>query len=217
LEESALQNNIDENKDQKNTEVEGNASEILENEASETMKCEGEGIPCEETTEAVDATEGEQECEDEMKIFRNRKAEIKELKDENEALKDKMLRTIAEYDNFRKRTNKEKENIYTEACADVLKELLPVLDNLERAILVDGSIEDLKKGVEMTINQFSNSLSKLGVEEIAADGDFDPNVHNAVMHVEDENLGANQVAEVFLKGYKKGNKVLRYSMVKVVN
>ncbi len=212
-----MQNNIDENKDQKNTEVEGNASEILENEASETMKCEGEGIPCEETTEAVDATEGEQECEDEMKIFRNRKAEIKELKDENEALKDKMLRTIAEYDNFRKRTNKEKENIYTEACADVLKELLPVLDNLERAILVDGSIEDLKKGVEMTINQFSNSLSKLGVEEIAADGDFDPNVHNAVMHVEDENLGANQVAEVFLKGYKKGNKVLRYSMVKVVN
>lgn len=212
-----MQNNIDENKDQKNIEVEGNASEILENETSETIECEGEEIPCGEATEASDATEGEQGCEDEMKKFRNRKAEIKELKDENEALKDKMLRTIAEYDNFRKRTIKEKENIYTEACADVLKELLPVLDNLERAISVDGSVDDLKKGVEMTINQFCTSLTKLGVEEIAADGDFNPNVHNAVMHVEDENLAANQVAEVFQKGYKKGDKVLRYSMVKVAN
>lgn len=212
-----MQNNIDENKDLNNSSVEGNASEILENEASETIECEGDEIPCEETTEAEEVTGVEQECDDEMKIFRNRKAEIKELKDENEALKDKLLRTIAEYDNFRKRTTKEKESIYTDACADVLKELLPVLDNLERAISVDGSVDDLKKGVELTISQFSNSLNKLGVEEIAADGEFDPNVHNAVMHVEDQDLGANQVAEVFQKGYKKGNKVLRYSMVKVAN
>ncbi|MEG2017766.1 MAG: nucleotide exchange factor GrpE [Clostridium sp.] len=207
---------MDENKDQMNSSVNGDASEVLENEASETIECEGEEIPCEETAEGSETVE-EQECEDEMKMFRNRKAELKELKDENDALKDKFLRTVAEYENFRKRTIKEKENIYTEACADVLKEMLPVLDNLERAVAVDGSVEDLKKGLEMTINQFMGALNKLGVEEIAADGDFDPTLHNAVMHIEDENLGANQVAEVFQKGYKKGEKVLRYSMVKVAN
>lgn len=216
LEESALHNNMDENKDQMNSSVEDNASEVLENEASETIECEGDEIPCEKTDESNETVE-DQECEDEMKMFRNRKVELKELKEENEALKDKLLRTVAEYDNFRKRTIKEKENIYTEACADVLKEMLPVLDNLERAVAVDGSVEDLKKGLEMTINQFIGALNKLGVEEIAADGDFDPNLHNAVMHIEDTNLGANQVAEVFQKGYKKGDKVLRYSMVKVAN
>lgn len=216
LEESALHNNMDENKDQVNSSVEDNVSEVLENEASETIECEGDEIPCEKTAESNETVE-DQECEDEMKMFRNRKVELKELKEENEALKDKLLRTVAEYDNFRKRTIKEKENIYTEACADVLKEMLPVLDNLERAVAVDGSVEDLKKGLEMTINQFVGALNKLGVEEIAADGDFDPNLHNAVMHIEDTNLGANQVAEVFQKGYKKGDKVLRYSMVKVAN
>ncbi|MDU4888967.1 MAG: nucleotide exchange factor GrpE [Clostridium sp.] len=211
-----MHNNMEENKDQMNSSVNGDASEVLENEASETIACEGEGIPCEESAETNETVE-EQECEDEMKMFRNRKAELKDLKDENEALKDKLLRTVAEYDNFRKRTIKEKENIYTEACADVLKEMLPVLDNLERAVAVDGSVEDLKKGLEMTINQFMGALNKLGVEEIAADGEFDPNQHNAVMHIEDSSLGANQVAEVFQKGYKKGEKVLRYSMVKVAN
>lgn len=159
----------------------------------------------------------EEEREDEMKKFKGQKKELKELKEEVETLKDKLLRTAAEYDNFRRRTSKEKENIYTDACADVLKELLPVLDNLERAVAAEGSFEDLKKGVEMTLVQFKASLEKLGVEEIAADGDFDPNLHNAVMHVEDENLGQNQVAEVFQKGYKRGTKVLRHSMVKVAN
>lgn len=211
-----MQNNMEEKKDQMYNSDTSNASEILENETSETIECEGEEIPCEETAETKDVAE-EQECEDEMKMFKNRKAEVKELKDENEALKDKLLRTVAEYDNFRKRTLKEKENIYTEACADVLKEMLPVLDNLERAITMNGNVEDFKKGIELTINQFVGALEKLGVEEIAADGEFDPNLHNAVMHIEDESLKANSVAEVFLKGYKKGNKVLRHSMVKVAN
>jgi len=207
LEERALQNNMEESKETDKNYMEGNADEILDNESSETTK-----------------SQEEEEKEDEMKKFRSRKEEIKELKEEikelkeeNESSKDKLLRTVAEYDNFRKRTSKEKENIYAEACADVLKEMLPVLDNLERAISVDGSIEDLKKGIELTINQFESSFEKLGVEEISSDGEFDPNFHNAVMHMEDENLGKNQVAEVFLKGYKKGDKVLRYSMVKVVN
>lgn len=208
-----MQNNMEESKEPDKNYMEGNADEILDNETSETTKSQEEGTPYEESSEVKE----EEEKEDEMKKFKNRKEEIKELKEENESLKDKLLRTVAEYDNFRKRTSKEKESIYAEACADVLKEMIPVLDNLERAISVDGSIEDLKKGIELTINQFESSFEKLGVEEISSDGEFDPNFHNAVMHMEDENLGKNQVAEVFLKGYKKGDKVLRYSMVKVVN
>jgi len=128
-----------------------------------------------------------------------------------------LLRTNAEYENFRKRTAKEKEGIYTDACEDVLKNMFPVLDNLERAITVEGSNEDIKKGIEMTIRQFKDSLGKLQVEEISTEGDFDPNYHNAVMHIDDETFGKNQVVEVFQKGYKKGDKVLRYSMVKVAN
>lgn len=204
---------MEESKETDKNYMEGNADEILDNETSETTKSQEEGTPYEESSEVKE----EEEKEDEMKKFKNRKEEIKELKEENESLKDKLLRTVAEYDNFRKRTSKEKENIYTEACADVLKEMLPVLDNLERAVSVEGSTEDLKKGIELTINQFTTSFEKLGVQEIASDGEFDPNFHNAVMHVEDENLGKNQVAEVFLKGYKKGDKVLRHSMVKVAN
>lgn len=191
--------------------VEADVNEILENETSEKTQCECDETPCD------DKVDEEEEIEDEMKMFKNRKAEIKELKEENECLKDKLLRTIAEYDNFRKRTIKEKEGIYADACGHVLKEMLPVLDNLERALTIEGSSEDLKKGVELTVNQFKGSLEKLGVEEIATDGDFDPNFHNAVMHVEDENVGKNQVVEVFQKGYKKDSKVLRHSMVRVAN
>ncbi|MEW8992829.1 nucleotide exchange factor GrpE [Clostridium sp.] len=208
-----MQNNMEENQELDKKDMEDNADGVLENDPSEKIQNEEESTSGEETSEVKE----EDEKEDEMKKFRNRKEEIKELKEENDSLKDKLLRTIAEYDNFRKRTSKEKESIYTEACADVLKEILPVLDNLERAVAVDGSAEDLKKGIELTKNQFTASFEKLGVEEISSDGEFDPNFHNAVMHIEDENLGKNQVAEVFLKGYKKGDKVLRHSMVKVAN
>lgn len=138
------------------------------------------------------------------------------LENEAEAYKDKLLRLNAEYDNYRKRTAKEKEGIYTDACEDVLKHMLPVLDNLERAAVVNGSAEDIKKGIEMTIRQFKDSLEKLLVEEIPTEG-FDPNFHNAVMHVEDPNFGEKAVVEVFQKGYKRGDKVLRHSMVKVAN
>lgn len=143
--------------------------------------------------------------------------ENNKIKNENEALKDRLARLNAEYDNFRKRTSKEKEGIYTDACEDVLKEMLPVLDNLERAISVEGSAEDIKKGIEITIKQFGSALEKLDVEEISNEGEFDPNFHNAVMHIEDDQYEKNQVVEVFQKGYKRGDKVLRYSMVKVAN
>jgi molecular chaperone GrpE len=143
--------------------------------------------------------------------------ENKKLQNEVNAFKEKLLRTTAEYENFRKRTVKEKEGIYTDACTDVLKEVLPVLDNLERALSVEGSAEDLRIGVEMTVRQFNDAFCKLGVEELASEGEFDPNLHNAVMHIEDEQYGTNEIVEVFQKGYKRSNKVLRHSMVKVAN
>lgn len=143
--------------------------------------------------------------------------ENKKLQDEIDMFKDKLLRTAAEYENFRRRTAKEKEGIYVDACADVLKEVLPVLDNLERALFAPGSGEDLRTGVEMTVRQFNDAFTKLGVEELATEGNFDPNLHNAVMHIQDEDYGTNQIVEVFQKGYKKANRVLRHSMVKVAN
>ena len=155
--------------------------------------------------------------EDELKMFKKTKEENKKLQNELETLKDRLLRLTAEYDNYRKRTTKEKEGIYTDACVDVLKEIIPNLDNLERAIEADGSVEDMKKGLEMTLKGFRGSLEKLGVEEIITEEGFDPNMHQAVMHIQDENLGDNEVAEVFMKGYKRGDKVIRHSVVKVAN
>lgn len=143
--------------------------------------------------------------------------ENKKLSNEIETLKDRIMRTSAEYENYRKRTAKEKEGIYTDACEDILKNLLPILDVLERAYSVNGSVEDIKKGIEMTIRQFNDALSKLQVEEISTDEEFDPNFHDAVMHEDNDKLGKNSIVEVFQKGYKRGNKVLRYSMVKVAN
>ncbi len=152
---------------------------------------------------------------DDLSMIRKLKDENKKLSNELDTLKDRLLRLTAEYDNYRKRTAKEKEGIYTDACTDVLKELLPVADNLERALAVDGNVEDLKKGVEMTIKGFLNSLEKLGVEEIDTTSGFDPNLHQAISVVEDANLNSNDVAQVYQKGYKKGEKVIRYSMVTV--
>lgn len=168
----------------------------------------------EDTTEEVVEENNE---EDTLSMVRKLKDEKKKLDNELNTLKDRLMRLSAEYDNFRKRTSKEKEGIYTDACVDVLKELVPVLDNLERAIAVDGSVEDLKKGIEMTIKGFQASLEKLGVEEIDTTSGFDPNFHQAVMHVQDENFEKNSVAEVFLKGYKRNDKIIRYTMVKVAN
>lgn len=155
--------------------------------------------------------------EDELEMFKKTKDENKKLTNELETLKDRLLRVTAEYENYRKRTAKEKEGIYTDACIDVLKEIVPNLDNLERAVEANGSVEDMKKGVEMTLKGFQTALEKLGVEEIGTEEGFDPNLHQAVMHIEDENLDNNSVAEVFMKGYKRGEKVIRHSVVKVAN
>lgn len=131
---------------------------------------------------------------------------------------DKYLRLLAEYDNYRKRSQKEKENAWTTAKADTIKELLPVYDNLERALKQETADEAYAKGVQMTMQQLKTVLEKLGVEEIPAQGEpFDPNLHNAVMHMEDEAMGENIVAEVFQAGFKMGEKVIRHAMVKVAN
>lgn len=176
---------------------------------------EGTVESTEEVTEEVNEAENNEE--NDLALVKKLKEENDKLSKEVEAFKDRLLRITAEYENFRKRTAKEKEGIYADACADVLKEVIPTVDNLERALVVDGSVEDLKKGIEMTIKGFQTSLEKLGVEEISVEEGFDPNMHQAVMHIQDENYDKNVVAEVFLKGYKKGDKVIRYSMVKVAN
>ena len=131
---------------------------------------------------------------------------------------DKYLRLLAEYDNYRKRSQKEKENAWTTAKADTAKEFLPVYDNLERALKQETTDEAYAKGVLMIMTQLKTVLEKLGIEEIPALGEtFDPNFHNAVMHMEDESLGENTVAEVFQTGFKIGDKVIRHAMVKVAN
>ncbi|MBR2491787.1 MAG: nucleotide exchange factor GrpE [Ruminiclostridium sp.] len=131
---------------------------------------------------------------------------------------DKYLRLLAEYDNYRKRSQKEKETAWTTAKADTAKEFLPVYDNLERALKQETADEAYAKGVQMIMTQFKTTLEKLGIQEIPALGEtFDPNLHNAVMHTDDENLGENVVAEVFQTGFQTGDKIIRHAMVKVAN
>ena len=140
---------------------------------------------------------------------------LDEALEAQKACEDKYLRMMAEYDNFRKRSAKEREGVYADAYADCIASLLPILDNLERAGKTDN-FEGVKKGLEMTAKAFEDALSKMGVTEIECKT-FDPNLHNAVMHVEDESLGESEIVEVFQRGYAKGDKVIRYAMVKVAN
>ncbi len=131
---------------------------------------------------------------------------------------DQYLRLCAEYDNYRKRSQREKEALYSDIKAQTINELLPVYDNLERALKQPCADEAYAKGVQMTMNQFEEILKKLGVEEIESLGKpFDPNFHNGVMHEENEAFGENEVSEVFQKGFRIGEKVIRFAMVKVAN
>jgi len=140
------------------------------------------------------------------------------LQEQLDQQQDRFLRLAAEYDNYRKRTAKEKESLWADAKADTVQAFLPVYDNLERALKQETADEAYKKGVEMTMNQLKEVFAKLGVTEIEAQGKpFDPNLHNAVMHIEDENLGENTVAQVFQAGFMLGDKVIRFAMVQVAN
>lgn len=145
--------------------------------------------------------------------------ETEKLQKELDAAKEAHMRTLAEYDNFRKRSIKEKEAIAGDSKAMALTELLPVLDNFERAAMsAEADFDSYRKGVEMTFGSFMEVLRKLGVEQFGEPGEqFDPNIHNAVMHCEDESLEENVITDVFSKGYKLGDRVLRHAMVKVAN
>ena len=145
--------------------------------------------------------------------------ELKKLQDDYAALNDKYMRVLAEYDNFRKRTQKDIESRTSYTKVDILSKILPVVDNFERAASADNSNPDsYKKGVEMIVGQFLEILKNLGVEEFGAPGDtFDPNIHNGVMHIDDENFGENEITDVFMKGYKVGDKIIRPATVKVAN
>ena len=145
-------------------------------------------------------------------------AEEKLTQELNET-KDKFLRVMAEYDNFRKRSQKEKEMAYGDTKASTIAEFLPVYDNFIRAMSAEATdLDSFKKGIEMIFNQYGETFKKLGVEQFGEKGEeFDPNIHNAVMHDEDESLPENSISDVFSTGYKMGDRVIRPAIVKVVN
>ncbi|MBO5210678.1 MAG: nucleotide exchange factor GrpE [Clostridia bacterium] len=144
--------------------------------------------------------------------------EIENLKAELEAKNDLLLRTAAEFDNFKKRTEREKSAVAEFAKAGLIKQLLPILDNIDRAALSEKGSEDYIKGIEMIVKQFEGTAANLGIEEIAKVGDtFNPELHEAVMHIEDESVAENTITQVLQKGYKIGSTVIRPAMVQVAN
>lgn len=145
--------------------------------------------------------------------------ELEKLKEEYNDFKVKHLRVLAEYDNFRKRSASEKSQIYNNAVSDTVNKILPVADNIERALAMEGgSAEDIKKGLEMIAGQFANAFEALSITAIGEVGEkFDPEVHNAVSHIDSEDLEENVVSAVFQKGYKIGDKIIRHAMVQVAN
>ena len=185
--------------------------------------------PAEEEEKKTEAPQEEPKSKkDEKKAKKDKKAEekaaeapkapepdpVQELRGAN----DRYLRLLAEYDNFRKRSQKEKENLYGDIRAEAVTGFLPVYDNLLRALAQPTEDEAYRKGVEMILNQFCATLEKLGVKKIESLGQsFDPAFHNAVMHVDDEEKGENEIVEVFQEGFLLGEKVIRFAMVKVAN
>ena len=177
-----------------------------------------------EETKDINETAAEETKTAEKKKKTSKQSEIDALKAEIEALKaeakekdDKYLRLAAESDNFRRRSREEKDATYNMAMADTVTELLPIIDNLERAAAFDDG-EKVREGLKMIASTVGASLTKLGVESFGEPGDkFDPNLHNAVLHDEDDSERENEITDVFQKGYKKGNKIIRFAMVKTVN
>ena len=168
-----------------------------------------------ETLETEETVKEETVTEEETQKAAEENTADKELAD----TKDQLLRITAEYANFRKRSEKEKQDAYVFAKSETIKELLPVIDNLERALASESEDYDsLKKGVEITFNSLVDTLGKLGVEIFGTPGEeFDPNLHTAVMHIEDENYKNGEIVDVFQKGYKISDKIIRPAMVKSAN
>ena len=184
---------------------------------------EEEEVKAPETEENATETPAEEEVKEENKKEKKNKkvreleAKIEKLEAEGAEKDDKYLRLCAEYDNFRRRSQKEREGVYSDAYSDAINALLPVLDNLGRAVGCEDP-KALADGLALILKSFDEGLAKLGVEEIKALGEtFDPERHYAVLHVDDENYGENEVVEVLQKGYTRGDKVIRYAVVKVAN
>ena len=181
------------------------------------MAKKGEKKVSEEAVTDIDALT--RENEEIIKENEELKASNEQLNNEIAEQKDTFIRTVAEYDNYRKRTSKEKEEAYTFAKADAVSKLIPAIDTFERAAGAPGdNLDEYKKGIEMTYRQIMEILAALGVEHFGESGDeFNPDLHNAVMHKEDESFGENTVCDVLQKGYKIGDKVIRPAMVSVAN
>lgn len=184
---------------------------------------EEEEVKAPETEENATETPAEEEVKEENKKEKKNKkvreleAKIEKLEAEGAEKDDKYLRLCAEYDNFRRRSQKEREGVYSDAYSDAINALLPVLDNLGRAVGCEDP-KALADGLALILKSFDEGLAKLGVEEIKALGEtFDPERHYAVLHVDDESYGENEVVEVLQKGYTRGDKVIRYAVVKVAN
>jgi len=201
------------------------AARIAEEAAAEEARAneeEAEAVEEAETDEAVETEESEEETEDkkENKKFgfgKKKDKESEKLKEELAELKDKYVRQVAEFDNFRKRTEKEKSNMYDIGAMSILEKLLPTIDNFERG-LVNAPDDAFAEGMKMVYKELLKNMETVGVKPIEALGaDFDPNFHNAVMHEEDESGEENKVSEEFQKGYMYKDHVLRHSMVKVKN
>ena len=171
-----------------------------------------------DTAPQAEPQEREEASAQEAEQTASEKSEAELLREQVDSLNDKLLRTMAEYDNFRKRTQKEKDASYANGKADAIGKLLPVYDNLERALNQPTEDAAYKKGVEMTMAELEKIFQGLGVTGFGAVGDaFDPNLHNAVMHTDDESLGENVVTQVFQKGFRMGESVIRFAMVQVAN
>lgn len=189
----------------------------------EVEEAQAGSAPAEETVSEETAEKTEKKAKKKKEkgyTFTREQVEQMELAAKQlESVKDQFVRLTAEYENYRKRTAKEKETLYQDAKADTIKEFLAVYDNLERACAAEGDDDSPhKKGLVMIFHQYQEILKKLGVEEIAALGQtFDPETMNAVMHVDDENFGENTVAQVFQAGFRLGDKVVRHAIVQVAN
>ena len=210
-----------ENKQEKSQEdMVKEAVEEAKKSAAETESAEAEAEETEETSEEAGSEEAKEDAEKKTgkKLFGKKK----DKKDEKiEELTDRLTRQMAEFDNFRKRTEKEKSQMYEIGAKDIIEKMLPVVDNFERgldAVKEEDKEDPFIQGLEMVYKQLMTVLGELGVKPIEAVGkEFDPNLHNAVMHVEDENFGENIIAEEFQKGYMYRDSVVRHSMVKVAN
>lgn len=173
----------------------------------------------EETVETSENTEEVKEEQAEKTEEETLEDKLVKAEEQVKEAQDKWLRQLAEFENFRKRTNQEKQGMYNNGVRDTIEKFLPVVDNFERAVAATEDKESSTyKGIEMILKQMLDVMAAMGVEEIPAEGEaFDPNVHAAVMHIEDESCDENVVVEVFQKGYRHGDKVIRPAMVKVAN